>query len=325
MKTVYVDVVWLINFAMDLVILFVTGWMAKKKTKRWRLLTGAAIGASYSLLLMIPVAATTIFSLFAKLLFSCLMVLIVFGAQNVVEFLRFWGLFYLASFIFGGAAYGINSLFYDTQLLGGMVFASGRPAWIPNIGVSLIALSVPVVYVLGRTAWNRMERWKLRKENLWNVSIAIDGHSARFAGLLDTGNALADPLTGLPVAVVEWEAVAAILPEALLQSYRDQRDPVLEFPELALDEQWQSRFRIVPYRGVGGSMGMLLAFRPAEMVLEQNESRVLVHKILIALNPKPLSSDHTYQAILPPASLSEENMETLLNADLLGRKESTAG
>jgi stage II sporulation protein GA (sporulation sigma-E factor processing peptidase) len=325
MKTVYADVVWLINFAMDFVILLVTGWMAKKKTKRWRLLTGAAIGASYSLLLIFPVAATTIVSLFAKLLFSCLMVLIVFGPQNVVEFLRFWGLFYLASFLLGGAAYGINSLFYDTQLLGGMVFTSGKPAWIPNIGVSLVALSVPVVYVLGRTTWNRMERWKLRDANLWNVSVVIDGQSVRFAGLLDTGNALTDPLTRLPVAVVEWEAVAAILPEVLHQPYRGQRDPTLELAELELDERWQSRFRIVPYRGVGGSMGMLLAFRPAEMVLEQNESRLTVDRILIALNPKPLSSDNTYQAILPPACLSEESISKPLNADLLGRKESTAG
>lgn len=307
MKVVYVDVVWLINFAMDLVILLVTGWMAKKKVKRWRLLTGAVIGATYSLMLLLPDFTTTTFSLFAKLLFSCLMVLIVFGPKNVVEFLRFWGLFYLASFVLGGAAYGINALFYDTQAFGGMVFTSGKPSWIPSIGVPFIALSVPVVYVLGKTAWKRMERLKLREGNLWNVSVVIDGQAIRFTGLLDTGNGLTDPLTRLPVAVVEWEVLTPILPEALTQSYLEQRDPTLDLGNSDMDEQWQARLRIVPYRGVGGSMGMLLAFRPVEFVIEQKEQRITVEKVLIALNPKPLSSDKTYQAILPPECLSETN------------------
>lgn len=307
MEVVYVDVVWLINFAMDFVILLVTGWMARKRVKRWRLTTGAALGASYSLMLFLPDATTTTVSLFAKLLFSCLMVLIVFGPKNVVEFLRFWGLFYLASFVLGGAAYGINSLFYDTQVLGGMVFTSGKPSWIPNIGVPFIALSVPVVYVLGKTAWNRMERLKLRDGNLWNISVLLDGQQVRFVGLLDTGNALTDPLSRLPVAVVEWEALASVLPVALTQSYLEQRDPTLDLGNSGMDEQWQSRLRIVPYRGVGGSMGMLLAFRPAEIVMEQKERRISIDKILIALNPKPLSPDKTYQAILPPACLSETN------------------
>lgn len=305
MKVVYADVVWLINFAMDFVILLATGWMAKRKIKKWRLLTGTAIGASYSLLLFVPEATATTVSLFAKLLFSCLMVLIVFGPKNAVEFLRFWGLFYLASFVLGGTAYGINSLFYDTQVLGGMVLTSGKPSWIPDIGVVFIALSVPVVYTLGKTAWHRMERLKLRDGNLWSVSIFIDGQQVQCVGLLDTGNALADPLTRLPVAVVEWEALAPILPEALVRSYRENRDPTLELGNTAIDERWQSRFRIVPYRGVGGSIGMLLAFRPVELVIRQQTTQIKLEKILIALNPHPLSSDRTYQAILPPACLSE--------------------
>lgn len=308
MKVVYIDVVWLINVGMDFVILAAAGWMTRRKHRLWRLLAGALLGASYSLLLFVPGATGLTAGIGAKLLFSCLMVFVAFKPQNIVEFLRFCGLFYLASFGVGGTAYGINALFHNTQVLGGMVLVSGGALWNVNAGILLIICTVPVVYVLGKTAWSRMERMKHREGNLWNVSISIDGIQVDFTGLLDTGNALTDPLTRLPVAVVEWEALASVLPESLKRSFQENLDPTLSLGAMSVEEEWQSRLRIVPYRGVGGTMGMLLAFRPSEFVITQGETQHKVEKILIALNPRPISNEKAYQAILPPACLTETSV-----------------
>lgn len=305
MKVVYIDVVWLTNFCMDAVILLAAAWMARRRVRWWKIAFGSVLGASYALLLLAPQAMEPAISMVAKIAFSCLMVIVTFGPKNVLEFLRFWGLFYLASFVVGGAAYALNALSGQTQMFGGMVLVAGKGLWDLNITNLAVITAVPVVYILGKIAWKRLQRLKNREGNLWQVQIRIDDFTAEFTGLLDTGNALSDPISGLPVAVVEWQALEPVLPPVLIAAYKENRDVTMELSGQGLDPDWQSRLRIIPYRGVGGSMGMLLAFRPTHFVMRQGDEQLNTTKLLVAINPKPMAADKTYQAILPPACLTD--------------------
>lgn len=306
MRVLYIDQVWVVNFCMDAAILVAAAWMARRKVRRRRIVLGSALGASYALLLFVPGAMAPALSGGAKLAFSCLMVLVTFRPRHWVEFLRYFGFFYLASFVTGGAVYALASLFADASPLGGMVIVSGHAFWRLNPGFFL-ALAVPVVYLLGKTAWNRMERLKHREGNLWRVRISIDDKQIELTGLLDTGNALTDPLSGLPVAVVEWSALEPLLPASVAEAYRENRDAALSLGNQEIGSDWQSRFRIVPYRGVGGTTGMLLAFRPSGFTVSQGDVQAQTSRILIAINPKPLAGDRSYQAILPPSCVTETN------------------
>lgn len=312
MHVVYIDAVFLMNFLMDGVILYATGWMARKKRVWWRLLLGSAIGAGYSLLLFVPNSGGVLFSVLAKFIFSCLIVAAAFFPSNLVDFLRVWALFFLSSFVIGGAALAANSIFAETRIFGGMVWVSGRGFWESQVLLPLILGAVPMVFWMGKAVWKRMERLRSREGFFWNVQISMDEEQAEFVGLIDTGNALIDPLSRLPVAVVEWEALQNLLPSVINEMYRQNKNPVMELADKSLDAAWQARFRFVPYRGVGGTMGMLLAFRPTKCHLVQKGNRVVVEKILVAINPHQLSGDKSYQAILPPDSL-RENEESLVS------------
>ncbi|HEU4965540.1 MAG TPA: sigma-E processing peptidase SpoIIGA [Bacilli bacterium] len=310
MPVVYIDVVWLINFGLDGFILLVTWFLLRKRVRWWRTIGASAIGASYALLLFFP-AWSTLLTFAAKIGFSCLMVWVAFRPKGLLELAKTLGLFYLASFLTGGAAFAMNNLFGNATIHNGLVMIHGGAAWLQQTNMILILLSLPLVYWLGKSAWKRLARTRQREQNLWTVQVRFGEEEAEFTGLLDTGNALSDPLSRTPVMVADWELFRAVLPPTLWGILEQGKDISTALGEIEMDDQWQARFRLVPYRGVGGTMGMLLSFRPDEVVLTgqgQGEAQSC-RRILIGLNPKPLAADGSYRAILHPAMLEARSDE----------------
>ncbi|MBL0389472.1 sigma-E processing peptidase SpoIIGA [Tumebacillus sp. ITR2] len=308
MPVVYLDVIWVINLVLDGFILFVTAFLARRKVTGWRMIGASAIGASYALFLFVP-ALSMLLSFVCKVLFSILMVWVAFRPKGVWEFGKMLGLFYLASFLMGGAAYATNGLFQNISMKNGLVIVKGRVAWLQPSTLILIVVAMPLVYWLGKSAWTRLAKAKHREQNFWDVEVHIGTFHVNFTGLLDTGNALTDPLSRTPVTVLDWELLREVLPSELTESYEKGADPASALGDFELEADWQARMRLVPYRGVGGVMGMLLSFRPDLVRLTARDGSGEVHecrKVLIGLNPKPLAADGSYRAILHPAMLGDE-------------------
>jgi stage II sporulation protein GA (sporulation sigma-E factor processing peptidase) len=305
MPVLYVDVFWLINAIMDSFILFLTAWMARRKVRWWRFLLGAAIGASYALLLFVHDFAQIGLAWMVKVCMSLFIIGVTFAPRGLAEWIRFCALFYLASFVTGGAAYALSAWFQGgTSAEDRLVYLGGGPVWIMPVKIIFVLSAIPLLYILGKTSWKRLLQLRGREEHLWHVEVVLCGQSFSLQGLLDTGNSLTDPISRLPVAVADWRVFRPLLPSRIVQAYEQGRDPVSELGESEIDEDWQSRLRIVPYRGVGSTTGMLLAFRPDRCVCQRDQQFHVYEKVLIALNPKGLSVDGTYQMILHPAFLT---------------------
>ncbi|KEO80926.1 sigma-E processing peptidase SpoIIGA [Tumebacillus flagellatus] len=307
MPVVYLDVIWVINLVLDGFILFVTAFLARRKVTGWRMIGASAIGASYALFLFVP-ALSVLLSFVCKVLFSILMVWVAFRPKGVWELGKLLGLFYLASFLMGGAAYAANGLFQNISMKNGLLIVKGRIAWLQPSTLVLIVAAMPLVYWLGKSAWTRLGKAKHREQNFWDVEVQIGDFRVSFTGLLDTGNALTDPLSRTPVMVLDWDLLRDVLPRELTQSFEKNTDPASALGEFELPGDWQARMRLVPYRGVGGVMGMLLSFRPDAVQLTASDLPGEVHtcrKVLIGLNPKPLAADGSYRAILHPAMIGD--------------------
>ncbi|WP_165898728.1 sigma-E processing peptidase SpoIIGA [Tumebacillus sp. BK434] len=305
LPVVYIDVIWLLNFGVDGFILLVTAFLARRRLKWWRTIGASAIGASYALFLFFP-AMSAFLTFFSKLLFSILMVWIAFRPKGLFEFGKLLGLFYLASFLTGGAAYAANSFFGSTGVQNGLVLVHGGAVWLQQTKLWLVVLALPLTWLLGRSAWNRLARSKQREMNFWEVEVQLGGESVLFTGLLDTGNALTDPLSRTPVMVADWELFQSLLPVELTAELMKGSDIALSLGEIAMEDDWHAKFRLVPYRGVGGTMGMLLAFKPSLVILRSQEKEHNCTRVLIGLNPKALAADGSYRAILHPAMLEGE-------------------
>ncbi|GIM47461.1 sporulation sigma-E factor-processing peptidase [Collibacillus ludicampi] len=305
MPVLYVDVFWLINAVMDSFILFLTAWMARREVRWWRFLVGAVIGASYALLLFMNDWAKVGLVFTVKVLVSLVIIYATFTPRGLIEWIRLFALFYLASFITGGAAFGLSALFQSgTSVEDRLVYLGGGPVWIMPIKLIFVFAAIPLVYFLGKTAWKRLLQLRRREEHLWHVEVVFCGQSFVLKGLLDTGNSLTDPLSRLPVAVADWSVFRSVLPETIVRAFEHGKDPMSQLGGSEIDAEWQSRLRLVPYRGIGNAMGMLLAFRPDQCICRRENEEYPYERLLIGLNPKGLSSDGTYQMILHPSFLT---------------------
>ncbi|VWA41068.1 Sporulation sigma-E factor processing peptidase (SpoIIGA), partial [Bacillus altitudinis] len=84
---IYLDVIWLLNFCFDLLLLLLTAFILKRQVKKRRYMLGALIGSSIVLLLFTPFAMIVSHPL-GKLLFSVLIVLGTFGFQRFRSFFQ---------------------------------------------------------------------------------------------------------------------------------------------------------------------------------------------------------------------------------------------
>lgn len=122
------------------------------------------------------------------------------------------------------------------------------------------------------------------------LRLHLNGVSVRLRALVDTGNTLKDPLSNEPVLVANWDVAARLLPGVPLQE-EDFSDAPALMQRLARQRP-QLRLRLIPYRAVGISQGLLLAVR-CEMERADGKRRAA----LVAFSPTGVSSAGEYEAL----------------------------
>lgn len=174
--TVYLDVVMVLNFLVDLLLLLGAGRLCGIRTKRKRALLASAIGSVYAGICLLPGFAF-LGNLFWRLIFLFLMVLIAYGYSKSA--LRRGAVFMFLSLALGGAAYGMGNGGFV-----GLICAGGIICLLCGFG-----LRKPV----GSAAYLPIELTYGKK----HLSLTA---------LQDTGNTLRDPITGGQVLVIGADA-----------------------------------------------------------------------------------------------------------------------
>ena len=110
------------------------------------------------------------------------------------------------------------------------------------------------------------------------VTIFWEGKQIDCTGLLDTGNALREPMTGKPVMIVE---------QTLFTEH-----------EISLPND---RCFLIPFRSIGRSNGMLRGILVEECWIGQAEQKKRYRKVMLGIYHGKLSPRAEYQVILHPA------------------------
>ncbi|MBQ8003652.1 MAG: sigma-E processing peptidase SpoIIGA, partial [Oscillospiraceae bacterium] len=119
-KTIYADILFLINFIINYLILFTTGHICAHHIRRLRLFLASSAGALYGIAVFFP-AFPFITSVPVKLVFSTIMVIISFGKCNILKnTLVFLGI----SLAFGGAVFAATLLGFGNfcEVRGGVYY-----------------------------------------------------------------------------------------------------------------------------------------------------------------------------------------------------------
>lgn len=296
---IYADMVFLFNLCVDGLILWMTSAIRRQPAKGWRILLASALGAGYSVMHLWPVFSI-VFILPLKVIVSVIMVWTAFGFTTPVAFLRSIMVFYLVSFVMGGAMFALHYFVTGNGQVAGGIFFTPFAGWGSPVSWMFVLVAFPVVWLYTRHAFRSLQERQAVHQFLVPLSIDLGGKRLECTGLIDTGNQLRDPLTRTPVILVELEAVAPFLPEELV-SYAQSGDWSSEWPSLS--QEWLTRVRLIPFRGAGSRGGMMIALRTDQIKICTEGRWHEVERALLGLDSGRLSADGSYHAVIHPACL----------------------
>lgn len=305
--TVFLDIILIYNFLIDGLLLWSTAYILKLRPKWYRLAAGAALGASYTIVIFFP-TLSMIFTFLSKLLLSILMVLCVFGFHRIAVFFRRLLIFYLVAFILGGGLLGTHYFLQsESEILSGIMVTHSGGVGTP-ITWSFIAIGFPVLWVLSGKGLKQIKEGNRRAALYMQVEVEMKGQIVSCTGLLDTGNQLFEPITRIPVTIIDVTLFREHLPQTLYEYVLKHEDWTTTTPFMDLDDYWLQRVRMIPYRSVSRGMDLLLAIRPDQVKILSDGKWYQTTRALIGLNPVSLSSDGSYQAIVHPGLVAEEHL-----------------
>ena len=293
---VYIDVLFLENLVMNYLILYVTSKFLRKKTSALRLFCGAAIGAVYVVFLLIFPGFKAYYTAVFKFALSLLIVVAVFYPRKIRDFIKTLVLFYASTFIFAGAAFAF--LYFNQNggfVKNGVVYVFWESQTI------ILLLTIVTVGIIVRIFWEIFQHRFEREKLLLPLEITFEGRKISLAALVDTGNSLHDPLTNMPVVVVEFKAIREMLPDEIRSIFDESKENDLAKVTSVISESlWYSRFRLIPFTSLGKENGMLIGFKPDCIEIGESQEKKDINDVIIGIYNSVLSKSDKYRALLNP-------------------------
>lgn len=301
---VYVDVLFAVHSVMNAVLLFVTAQVMQQNLRMWRWVLASVIGSLYVVALFLWPHAR-LGEWLIKGMISFVMLYGAFGWRGWQTSAHLFMVFYTLHVVMIGFVLVWDGLFEARFVSWRMLV--GR-TWAMTEGVSSGVLLFVCLAVVGVGQWSRT--WVRRRTwqaSLVHVEVCVATIRLRCVGLIDTGNHLHDPLSGLPVMVMEVEAWAQHLPPSWVQAVVSQGDPSMDACIDCADSscealEWARRFRHVTYRGLDYVTRGMVAFLPDEVVVLEKEGQYIPpQRVLVGLRRGTMRPDGAYTALLHPA------------------------
>ncbi len=296
---IYLDVVILENIVINYLILLVTAKFSKNRSSNLRLLLGAVLGAAYLAAMLLLPEMKIYTTLLSKCLLSFAMIAVTFHLKKLSEFLKTLLIFYASTFIFAGAGFALMFFNQDWGILRNGVMVT--PLSFFNTSWAELLLALAVTLIILRVIWDMIQNRFLREKLLVLLRITFDKKAIELFALVDTGNSLHDPLTNMPVVVVEFSAVRDLLPEDIRGIF--EKDPDMDLNAVTATiscSDWFSRFRLIPFTSLGKENGMLIGFRPDYIEIGNENEKKDVRDVIVGIYNKALSRNEKYRALVNP-------------------------
>lgn len=188
---IYIDLILLLNFGFDFLLLLSVSLILKRNTELYKLLLGAFIGSISVLTLFIKINSIQLFII--KIIISILMTITSFKYKNIKYTLKNILYLYISSIVLGGALYLLNiELTYKNQ---GIIFYKNKMSI--NF-IILVIISPIILYIYTKECKNLRNNYS----NYHKVEIKIRDKIIKCTGFVDTGNKLKDPYKKRPIILM---------------------------------------------------------------------------------------------------------------------------
>lgn len=234
---IYLDLVFVLNFLVDFLLLLGTNRLSGFPSDSKRLAGASVLGGAYACSCLLPG-----FSFLSSVLWRVVslggMAFIAFGWNR--SSVKRCAVFILLS-----------------MALGGVALSLGRKSWQTLIPAAL------GMYLLCRFSFPE----GIGDGNYVPLTLTYGGNQVELIGLRDTGNTLRDPVTGEQVLVIS---------PAAAQKLTDLTAEQLRHPLETLAARVVPGLRLIPYHAVGTGAGMLLALRFEDVKIGNRQQSAVV-------------------------------------------------
>lgn len=287
--TIYLDIVILENICMNFIILFATGIINKTQIRYRRIFFASLLGGVYAVVAYMKMLE--IYSnMLVKIILSICMVYIAFRSEKIKILFRQLLIFYLTSFTFGGVSFAL------------LYFVKPQNIFMRN-GVYTGVYPIKIVLISGIIGFAvliiafKVIKGRINKNNMYcQIKINLFENYKTVKGVIDTGNFLKDPITGVPVIIVEKESLTGFINKDII-------DNVEKIINGSINEQidintYSSRIRLIPFSSLGRKNGLLLGISVDSVEIEFEEVSRKIENVIIGIYNDVLSSTKKYNALV---------------------------
>ena len=289
--TIYIDVILIENLLMNYIILFATAVVLKLKVKHVRLILASLVGAIYTIISY--VSGLRIYSNFLlKLILSIIIIYIAFNPQNIKKTLKFTLIFYLTSFVFGGAAFALIYVVKPQELLknNGLVLSSNS--------LKIIFTSAIIAFIVIIIGFKVVKNKISAKDMYCDIEIKLNNKKIETKAMIDTGNLLKEPITNTPVVVVEHTLLYECIPKEILNHIEDILGGDFSKISDEIKQEYISRLKVIPFSSLGKQNGMLLGIKADGIEIKDEDEEKKVDNVIIGIYNKSLTKRGEYRALI---------------------------
>lgn len=284
---VYGEYLFMENFAAGYVIIKLTGMLCGRRPRKMRTAGGSALCGLFAFVIFINIPGTAQFILSA--FFSVLVVYTVFVPSDLKSAIRMTAVFYMVSFLLGGAAIAAIYASGSTGAVSGGIFYIGKEVYV------LMCIGAGAAVFMGAFTVKFIRKAAVKVNEIVKLDIEIMGKNISCKGKLDTANYLKEPLSGKPVSIMEKKTAESA------------------WGTLYKNHMLDNRLRVIPYSSLGCENGMIMALRCDNMVIDRGDifggNRIYLRNAYIGLYDGVFSADS-----------SEEDYTVLIQPEIIGER-----
>lgn len=260
---VYLDVIFLENFIIDMVLMNITNKLMKLDATNKRIICSAIVGGLYSVIFYIPYLSFMV-KLPIVILMACFIVFIAINKVSIKIIIKATSVFIGLSIILTGMCLFLM-----------MVVCNRGNTDISLIGrntVKNIILSLLIMFCIVSRISNYIKERTLVNNFVFQVKLFIDNRQYYFKAFLDTGNELREPVTNLPCILVEKRLIGDI-------------------------EVEKDKVYFIPYSAVGVK-GKLEGIKVQKVMIRQDDDNWREIEAIICFCNEKFSEDGDFNALL---------------------------
>lgn len=290
---IYIDILFLLNFVMNYLLLSVEKRILKWNTKRIRIIMASSLGAiATCIFAILPSLYGEVKFLITYIVICALMIRISFRVQKIRDLIRGVVVLYLITYCVGGV---VSSLYYQRETF--FYYADAlKEHLFGEMDLMYLVVSVLIATICILIIVRFLRHQKQMSKEIYEVWLTRNQVCVHTMGLVDTGNCLFDPITGKPVIVVEM----SLMEEALEPSLYNDLKTIVKFEDTSyhINSENATKIRLIPFQSIGKKRGILPAIILDEVEIRKDTQFLCSKKVIAALYDDMLSQTKEYQVIL---------------------------